>query len=56
MYVNSLRFDNDSGFFYIDIRELEEKVFYLDNIFKLMVIVLDDENFYVMWVFNFSNV
>ena len=56
LYANSLRSDNDSGLLYIDTRELEEKVFHLDNISKPMVTALDDENSHVMWVLNSSNV
>ena len=44
LYANSLRSDNDSGVLYIDTRELEEKIFHLDNISTPMVTALDDEN------------
>ena len=56
LYANSLRSENNSGLLYIDTRELEEKVFHLDNISKPMVTALDDENSHVMWLLNSSNV
>lgn len=56
LYANSLRSDKDSGLLYIDTRDLEEKVFHLDNISKPMVTALDDENSFVMWLLNSINV